>query len=434
VIFDAKFQEVNHSMNSGFGEFNGKYISTEQFANALKGTAIGEAVAVDDVSPLRHTATAKVRSKNLIPFFDDDYTITRDELTQSCKKGGQTITLNGVGNSTGGGRNNFRDHSQHFILEKGKTYTLSQEMVSGTTEGVYTVYISEMQDYNSVVYVANTGSPKTFTVEETKECYVGINVTSGTVYDNVVIRFQLEEGAEATEYEPYIDPATVTLTRCGKNLISNKATEWNGLYYNLAIENDVMISVNSEGASNVAMLNRKFPVGTYTARAEFQGLPRYIVRPYNADGTVMSDVVGFGAWNSFYNGYYFALETQVFNIPENASYWEFGVVFTSDDETLAGANITISNLQLELGDTATEYEPYSAETKTCTPNADGIVKFTSISPSMALLTDTEGAIIEVEYNQDINALKNQTGNADDIEAALDTIIAIQESLIGGDSV
>lgn len=400
MILDAKFQEGNRVMKSGFGEFNGKYISEELFANAIKGTASGEAVAVNDVSPFRHTATAKVRGKNLIPPFYDDYSVTREELTQSCEKDGQTITINGVGNANGGGRNNFRDHSKHFFIEKGKSYTLSQEMVSGDLEGIYSVYISRMTDYGSIISMPNTSASKTFIAEETVECYIGINVVANDVYNNVVVRFQLEEGAEATEYEPYINPETVSVTRCGKNLISNRATEWNGLYYDLSIEDNVMSSVNANGASNVAILTKKFPVGTYTVQAKFQGLPRYIVRPYNADGTVMSDVVGFGAWNSFYNGYYFALETQVFRIPENASYWEFGVVFTSDDTTLAGANITISNLQLELGDTATEFEPYSAENYN--PNADGIVAFTSISPSMTVLTDTEGVNINLEYNRDAN--------------------------------
>ena len=408
MIFDVDFKEMNHEMPSCFGNFgniNGAY-GNQNFANALKGTASGEVVAVNDVSPLPHQVTAKLRGKNLIPHFIDAHSVTREELTQSCEKGGQTITLNGVGNSSGGGRNNFRDYSQHFVIEKGKTYTLTQEMISGDCDGVYSVYISRMTDYDSVAYVANKETKKTFVANETVECYIGINATSGTVYNNVVVRYQLEEGDTATPYAPYVDTASVKITSCGKNLTSNRATEWNGLYYDLTIENNVMVSVNSEGASNVVLLNKRFPTGTYTANAKFQGLPRYIVRPYNADGTIMSDVVGFGAWNSFYNGYYFTQETQVFAIPENAVYWEFGVVFTSDDATLAGANITISNLQLEIGNTATEFEPYME--KKYSPNDDGIVKITSLSPCMTLLTDTPGTVINCEYNRDTN--KALTGN------------------------
>ena len=51
--------------------------------------------------------------------------------------------------------------------------------------------------------------------------------------------------------------------------------------------------------------------------------------------------------------------------------------------------------QLELGSTATAYEPYTA--------ADGKVSgVKSLYPTTTLMTDTEGAIIEAEYNRDIN--------------------------------
>lgn len=79
-------------------------------------------------------------------------------------------------------------------------------------------------------------------------------------------------------------------------------------------------------------------------------------------------------------------------------------------------NLTIS-VQLEAGETATAYEPWldpatitlsvkdaSGETvATYTPNSDGTVDgVKSIYPVMNLRTDTDGAIIEAEYNRDSN--------------------------------
>lgn len=81
-------------------------------------------------------------------------------------------------------------------------------------------------------------------------------------------------------------------------------------------------------------------------------------------------------------------------------------------------NLTLS-VQLEAGETATAYEPWidpatitlsvkdaSGETvATYTPNSDGTVDgVKSISPRMTLSTDTEKAIVEVEYNRDSNVV------------------------------
>ena len=62
---------------------------------------------------------------------------------------------------------------------------------------------------------------------------------------------------------------------------------------------------------------------------------------------------------------------------------------------------TLNNLlikpQLEIGTTATEYEPYITPTE-YTPTADGTVNgVTSLYPNTILITDTDGVIIDCEY-------------------------------------
>lgn len=57
-----------------------------------------------------------------------------------------------------------------------------------------------------------------------------------------------------------------------------------------------------------------------------------------------------------------------------------------------------SNAQLEYGNINTAYEPY-IEPQTATSTADGTVEgLTSISPSMTLITDNEGVVINLTYN------------------------------------
>ena len=82
------------------------------------------------------------------------------------------------------------------------------------------------------------------------------------------------------------------------------------------------------------------------------------------------------------------------------------------------ADTVIGKLQLELGTTVTAYTPYVPDLTAVkviksnasgesvaeyTPNADGTVEsVTSLYPNTTLITDTEGVIIDCEYNRDIN--------------------------------
>ena len=62
----------------------------------------------------------------------------------------------------------------------------------------------------------------------------------------------------------------------------------------------------------------------------------------------------------------------------------------------------LSNIQLEVGDAVTDYEPYTL-IDTAVVNADGTVDgLRSHYPTTTLLTDAEGATIECEYNKDLN--------------------------------
>ncbi len=77
--------------------------------------------------------------------------------------------------------------------------------------------------------------------------------------------------------------------------------------------------------------------------------------------------------------------------------------------------ITVNNLtvypQLELGFFPTEYEPY-IEPIEYDVNEDGTVEgVLPIYPSTTLMTDTSGAVIDVEYNRDINKAFAELYNA-----------------------
>ena len=61
---------------------------------------------------------------------------------------------------------------------------------------------------------------------------------------------------------------------------------------------------------------------------------------------------------------------------------------------------SVDNIQLEVGTTKTDFEPFK-ELKSHTINADGTVDgVTSLYPTTTLAPDTEGVVLDVEYNAD----------------------------------
>ncbi len=66
--------------------------------------------------------------------------------------------------------------------------------------------------------------------------------------------------------------------------------------------------------------------------------------------------------------------------------------------------------QIEVGNKITEYEkgvPY----RSFVPDADGLVEFSSVSPTMSLISNTNNIVIDVEYNKDINKAFAELQNA-----------------------
>lgn len=76
-----------------------------------------------------------------------------------------------------------------------------------------------------------------------------------------------------------------------------------------------------------------------------------------------------------------------------------------------GVYFNIKGIQLEIGESATEFEEY-IEPTSYIPNADGTVEgVKSIYPNTTLTTDTSGVLVECEYNKDTNKVIENLVNA-----------------------
>ena len=83
-----------------------------------------------------------------------------------------------------------------------------------------------------------------------------------------------------------------------------------------------------------------------------------------------------------------------------------------------GRNAKAENIQLEYSAIGTDYTSY-IEPVDYPVSDDGVAKVNSIHPNTTLLTDTNGAIMDVVYNRDANIVVNEINTRlSAIEAAI----------------
>lgn len=270
-------------------------------------------------------------------------------------KDGLTFTFEDVnyflvnGTATKTGNTNV---AKNLELPAGQ-YTVSlygANKLSSDTDRLYVI------DTEGTVLINNilVGTPKTFTVTETKNVSIGFVYALGSTYSNQKICVQLEAGTTATEYQPYknirpIVPWTeLSAVRAGKNLLDiSKSTVTNGKF-----GEDGVFSANDKDTASRLDFKLQFYRDSKVVDA------KYIVGATNNQRCTFKAVIPDGC-------------TRI-RFANNGSTAEFSIIMT--DFLKAGATFSfsfdvldatvgackLSNFQLELGSTATPYEPFMA--------------------------------------------------------------------------
>ena len=266
---------------------------------------------------------------------------------------GITFTLNADGSVTANGTATDR-----AVIDVGRdAFTVSAGLtltVSGCPNNTnYNIGI--WANNSSGVYnIGNdTGSGRTFTSVE-GNYFLRLEVKSGCTANNVTFYPQLELGSTATEYAPYSNIRPISgrtgakLTRCGKNLLPNNATT--------KTVNGITFTLNADGSVTAN--------GTATDRAVIDvGRDAFTVSAgltLTVSGCPNNTNYNIGIWANNSSG--------VYNIGNDTG---SGRTFTSVEgnyflrlEVKSGctANNVTFYPQLELGSTATAYEPYNGDT------------------------------------------------------------------------
>ena len=369
-------------------------------ANALRGTASGTSVRIDDVSPNEHTLKVRLLRKNLfdIEAFADSIIASNTNCEKVTFDGKRCLKIVGVASAII--QNTVSP--AHYI--KFNCYGTSAD---------FKVSFLQILWNSGVAYVNAIPANQWKTIEQRKpaDSFSAIGVYSAnTSAQPIYIDLDSFVVADTeVSYTPYIsDLTSVNITGCGKNLFDTaNATKLNG-NSSFSVNNDkITVTQNSTAryvsgnvlipnslAGKTVMLSAKVTVsGVNKAALRVQWLAK--------NGTALGDLI-VGVPDNEGNIY----ATSVVPIQPDETHNNLCLMFYSNTdgslETDTVYTATYSDIQLELGSEATEYEPYKTPSE-YTPAADGTISgITSLYPITTLITDTEDIIIDVEYNKDIN--------------------------------
>lgn len=326
--------------------------------------------------------------KNLIPYPYKDGSQDYRGVTFTANSD-STVSVSGT--ATGGASyfNLYGDASTAIPnwISAGTTYTISGGVASSRIQIVF-------YGNPSTVFQAYNEAPETFTVPDDLSVFTGfaivIQVPSGNTVSGIV-KPMIEQGSTATSYEPYSNICPITgwtganVTRTGKNLFDKSK------FQNLATNHEYVAQSYNCKAIQLA------PNTTYTV-SQSSGV---------AESTPVLLLNNKVAVNE--TGYFdcrLASHTRTYTTDETGCLY----IGSLGGDSATNARIDACNIQIEVGSTATAYEPYNGDTYAVTfPTEAGTVYGGTLDVTTGVLTvDTVSKTISSGRATAINQLTNTT--------------------------
>ena len=323
--------------------------------------ASGNPVQIDGLQGGVPFSEITVSGKNLLTYPYNESTKTVNGITFT-DNGDGTITANGTATA-----NATIILTRNFGFEKEGNYFLSGCPSGGGLNSFFInwyqnhtgVTIKNYNDYGSGIIV-----PYQHIFSENNS--LAIAIIAGTTVDNLVFRPQLELGDTHTEYEPPITGRELTVNVSGKNLMKpNKSTvTLNGITATMNDDGSVTLNGTATANTYIGMWNnlyaRSIGVGKITVNAiDGQSSTTYYMGIDRREGSSYINRIAQSITN---NG---VGEITQEDVENNRHFYVW--VFIAANYT---ANNLVFRPQLELGDTATEYEPYHGSTTTIMPDSN----------------------------------------------------------------
>lgn len=389
-----------------------------EVAGALEGFASGEAVALRDVSKVEHDLGVRVSSENLFnPKNPQLSTTTHRGITFEPQN---NSSIHVYGTNDGSGRSYY---AMYITIPKG-IYNLSGIPTGGSKSTYYVEFYGTESKKN---YGYDFGNGVVAELKEQERCNFELSVGVGMTVDFTVYPMLVKGTIKPPIYIPCIpDISAVKLRVQGGNLLDvdneklissklNNVVEKehipSGIKITSAVTTSDTLSAGFRIGSIAEMIGKTYTISFDKFASGVSDTPKgMVIIVYKDDDRSQSYIEQGYVGNSSYcariasnaeqNSLTFTIPTDV-----NFDFYNVGVLFDFNRgrEVEAGTVVEYKGVSLVPGTVAaTEYEPY-VEPIEYSVNADGTVEgVKSLYPSTTLTTDTVGALIEVDYNRDIN--------------------------------
>lgn len=368
-------------------------------------TVSGNPAVLELVCPAEHAVSVELSSKNLIPYPYKNTTQAVNGVAFT-DNGDGSITLNGTSTAQ---INWYLTETNAIVLSTGVYYVSLNPTQEGITALQMTIAVGgpSATVNGKALWLQTLGNALTVSKEGTiGDCLIIIQ--PGVALENCVIRPQIEKGTAATAYTPYVsDFSAVQVKRYGKNLFDVNNTKFVN-YYNTqsyAKDGNTYTVHGVEGVASLAYSSGELRVGLNNTMA---------TTGKNVTVSMYVTLLEQGKYNEFMGCWLCdnnvtaiaaASRSAALTLNERVR-WSVSISNVGND--VGGLLFRLNNnkvvieldtLQVEYGDTATEYQTYTCQPVTA--NADGMVEgLTSVSPTTSLTADNEGVIVKAGYYLD----------------------------------
>lgn len=356
-------------------EDTNQFARSGTFANALKGSTTGAAVRMDDVSPVEHEMAVKVSSINI---FDS-----------------KSIVIGGLAGNTGADwvtDTNVR--SEYMTIKPNTTYYFGGSDIKWNRIHEY----DKNRTWIRRIVLNTDGSITTSgNAAFLRVSFIKSDNSSFTEDELTTIRQEKMWMSDiAKVYTPYIeDVSTVKVLQHGKNLFPYPYD------FTTSTKNGVTCSINNDGGISV------YGMTTVSTGFDIQKVKVKKGIEYTLSLDLSSEHFSSNTCQVWVRNKEGALSEHLYLvcrdkpkkfIPINDGY----IIITVQVYPNHELDLRNFHVLLELGNKVTDHEQY-IEPSEHSVNADGTAAgVTLLSPTTTLMTDVEGAIIDVEYNRDIN--------------------------------
>ena len=336
-------------------------------AGSYGGVAHGEVVSLTELAPGAYDVDVKLSSKNLF-----------NNIATTQEKNGLTFTVNADKSVTVNGT----AEATTYVTLGEQTFEPNTYYFSGCNGGSSSKYLLFWQTTTGSNMKPNYNGASVYNLTQTETRRIIIGVYKGVTVDNVIF-YPMITTYNTTNYTSFVDDvSTATLNALGKNLFPPEALDINNYTYLKSGTYEYLLPEMTPGKYYFSATPGEAPpegknVGYFYTYKRAKGSEDWKV-----------DVQIIASHHYVY--------TPVINIEAGYDY-KFWVYTALDRLPLD----FFTDIQMEVGEEATSYEPY-IEPTSYTPNADGTVEdIEMIYPNMTLMSSIQGVLIDCEYRQDL---------------------------------